>query len=263
MSEQLDTEFEYAHPGSVHYMKAPALRRGMKIPGNIKGLIAAFGLVALALAAFFGFRINDNVVNAQSLFEESIAAAINSGPGLELPVLNNYVGVTNEEIRQAISGMGWQTIDVDALYASPNEEVDANSLDLVKIPSDMEYSQAESLFTGNLRRVDTAEALHYLASSWRFTSYATEGIDLKVKYADFHSESIEQAIANAISAQGWTDSTFGESGVDQSGNTYQNGTIQVNEINMHWSISVCPLDEVYNVSGLPENSYYVGARLVQ
>lgn len=263
MEEQLDIKPGLAHPGSVRYMNAPALRRGMHIPVNIKLLIAGLGVLALLGAALFGFRIYNNVVNAPARYAESIAIAINEGKDLQLPTLNNFVGSDAVTIRDSFSASGYKTIDVDALYAAEGEELDPNSIDIVKTPSDVEENRALELFRSNLRRTEVVEAAHFLAGTWRFSSYLGEGIDLKVKYADFTSSSIEEAIMTAIAAQGWADSTFGETGVDQSGNTYQNGTIQVNDYQLHWSVSVCPLSEVYSVSGLPENSFYVGARLVQ
>ncbi|MBQ9067832.1 MAG: hypothetical protein IJ131_02065 [Eggerthellaceae bacterium] len=249
--------------GSVHYMSAPAVRRGMHIPGNIKLAIVGLGLAALLIASLIGMRIYNDVVNAPVRYAETIALAINEGRDLNLPVLNNYVDSDNNGIREAFASAGYQTIDVDALYAREGEEPDPNSIDLVKIPSDVPYDRSVELFQGNLRRVEVSDAAHFLASTWRFTTYLADGVDLKVKYAHFTSDTIEEAIAAGIAAQGWTDSTFGESGVDQSGNTYQNGTVQMDDRVLHWTVSACPLDEVYNVNGLPENSYYVGARLVQ
>lgn len=262
MVEELNIQTELAQPGSTHYMDAPALRRGAGMPASAKAIIAALGLVALFIASFFGVRAYDAVANAPARYAEGIEQALHAGAGLELPLLNSYVGSDEAAIREAVASAGYVTIDVDALYAS-NEDVNANSIDLVKVPREIEYDTAVDYFQNSLRRIPVTDAVAYLAGTWRLTAYSAEGIDLKVKYADFESESLEDAIARAIAAQGWGDSTFGETGVDQSGNTFQNGTIQVNDYNMNWSVSVCPLNEVYNISGLPENSYYVGARLVQ
>lgn len=263
MNEELYIDSGPAQSGSIHYMSAPAVRRGMRIPRNIKLAIAGIGVAALVVASLLGMRMYHDIVSAPARYAESIAVAINDGLDLHLPTLNNFVGSDGAAIRDTLAQSGYTTIDVDALYANEGEELDPNTIDLVKIPSDVEYDRAVELFKSNLRRTDVTEAAHFLAGTWRFTSYSSEGVDLKVKYADFGSNTIEESIMTAIAAQGWSDSTFGESGVDQSGNTYQNGTIQVNDHALHWSVSVCPLDEVYNVNGLPENSYYVGARLVQ
>lgn len=262
MNDDLYTESDLAQPGATRYMKAPALRRGIRMPGQVKGAIAILGALALLLAAFFGMRAYDAVANAPARYAQSIEDAIQSGPGLELPVLNNYVGSDTASIRTNFSDTGYATIDVEELYAENEEDIDESSLDLVKIPGNMDRSTAEELFKKSLRRAPVLDAISYLVGSWRFSASLSTGTDLKVKYADLESANIEEAISKAIAAQGWSDSTFGETGVDQSGNTFQNGTITINEQNFNWSISACPLDEVYNVSGLPENSFYVGARLV-
>ncbi len=261
MNDGQNIDNGFAPRGSVRYMEAPALRRGLHIPSNIKGLIALLGLAALALATLVGMKTYSDVVNAPARYAESIQEAISTGPGLELPVLNNFIDSDNAGIRETFASTGYALIDVDAMYADEGEELDPNSMDMVKVPSDTDYDMNVDLFRNNLRRSEVTDAAHFLAGSWRFTSFTANGVDLKVKYADMNSASIEDAIAAAIAAQGWTDSAFGESGVDQSGNTFQNGTIQINDRTMHWSVSVCPLDEVYSVNGLPD-AFYVGSRLV-
>lgn len=88
-------------------------------------------------------------------------------------------------------------------------------------------------------------------------------MDIKVKYADFKSGSAEAAIQSAMTTEGWTGSTLGDSGIDSSGNTYQQGTISIAGTTYNWSVSVCDLSAVYSVDGLPANAQYVGIRLVQ
>lgn len=260
MEENVHIDSQLAQPGSTIYMPAPALRKGLRMPARTKAIIAGLGLLALLVAGFFGMRIHDSIANAPARYAESINEAITSGPGLELPVLNSYIDSDNAATKDAFRSSGYTLIDVEELYSDGNE--DENSLDVVKIPKDMNYDDSVALFKNSLRRANVLDAAHYLAGSWRFTAYRSEGVDLKVKYSDLQSETIEEAITNAIAAQGWSDSNFGETGVDQSGNTFQSGSIMINDRNFNWTVSACPLDEVYSVNGLPENSFYVGARLV-
>ena len=261
MNNDSNIDSGFARPGATRYMDAPALRQGLHMPTQIKIIIAVLGLVGLIVATIFGMRAYDTIANAPSRYAESIAEAIKTGPGLELPLLNNYVGTDTESIRTSFTESRYSIIDVNELYDDA-EDVDENSLDLVKVPADMDRDEAENLYKKSLRRAGVLDAVHYLSGSWRFTASMANGTDIKVKYADLESATIEDAITKAIAAQGWTDSTFGESGVDQSGNTYQSGTITINDQSFSWTVSACPLDEVYSVSGLPENSFYVGARLV-
>lgn len=261
MDDELNIDSGFAKPGSTRYMDAPALRGGLVMPAKVKLIIAGLGCLALLVATIFGARFYDTVANAPARYNESITEAIRTGPGLQLPVLNNFAGTDVETIKTSFADSGYTIIDVNELYDN-DEEVDEYSLDLLKIPADMDKDLAESLFKKSLRRAAVLDAAHYLGGSWRFTASLAEGCDLKVKYADLESATIEDAIARAISNQGWTDSTMGESGVDQSGNTFQSGTITVNEVTYNWTVSACPLDEVYSVNGLPDNSFYVGARLV-
>ena len=261
MDNEANIDSGLARPGATHYMDAPALRQGLHMPFQVKLIIAVFGLVGLIVAVLFGMRAYDSIANAPSRYAESIAEAIKTGPGLELPLLNNYVGSDTESIRASFSESKYSIIDINELYDDA-EEVDEYTLDLVKVPTDMDREVAENLYKRSLRRAGVLEAAHFLSGSWLFSASLAEGTDIKVKYADLESASIEDAITKAIANQGWTDSTFGEAGVDQSGNTYQSGTITINEQTFNWTVSACPLDEVYSVNGLPENSFYVGARLV-
>lgn len=261
MDNEANIDSGLAQPGATHYMNAPALQRGLHMPSRVKLFIALLGLAGLIVAAIFGFRAYDTIANAPSRYAESINEAIHTGPGLELPVLNNFVGTDTATMRTSFSDSKYSIIDVHEMYDDA-EEADEFTLDVVKVPSDMDRKLSEELFKKSLRRTGVVEAAHFLSGSWRFTAAMAEGTDIKVKYAEFDSATIEEAITKAIAAQGWSDSTFGEAGEDQSGNTFQSGTITINDQNFNWTVSACPLDEVYSVSGLPENSFYIGARLV-
>ncbi len=50
---------------------------------------------------------------------------------------------------------------------------------------------------------------------------------MRVKYADFSSGSVEAAVQTAIASEGFDPATVGEMAVDESGNTFQEGTVDV------------------------------------
>ena len=133
MDNEANIDSGLARPGATHYMDAPAIRQGLHMPSQVKLMIALLGLAGLIVATIFGMRAYDTIANAPSRYAESVAEAIKTGPGLELPLLNNYVGTDIESIRTSFSESNYSIIDVNELYDDA-EEPDEYSLDLVKVP---------------------------------------------------------------------------------------------------------------------------------
>ena len=80
--------------------------------------------------------------------------------------------------------------------------------------------------------------------------------------ADVISETSQQVDA-AIAAEGFDPATIAEDGmgVDEVGNTFKQGTVDVDGTAYTWKVSALPLSEMYDISGLPETAVYVGVRL--
>ena len=58
--------------------------------------------------------------------------------------------------------------------------------------------------------------------------------------------------------RGFDASTASETAVDEAGNTFRTGSIDVNGTTYSWRVSAIALSEVYSISGLPESATYVG-----
>lgn len=86
---------------------------------------------------------------------------------------------------------------------------------------------------------------------------------MRVRYADFASGTADVAIQSAKEAEGLSDIQATDAGVDDSGNTYQAGIVEVNGETYNWRVSVIALSEVYEVSGLPQNALFVGIRFTK
>ena len=63
--------------------------------------------------------------------------------------------------------------------------------------------------------------------------------------------------------EGFDPATIAEDGmgVDEVGNTFKQGTVDVDGTAYTWKVSALPLSEMYDISGLPETAVYVGVRL--
>ena len=63
-----------------------------------------------------------------------------------------------------------------------------------------------------------------------------------------------------MQAEGLENAKVTDSGVDDSGNTYQAGTVKSDGEKYTWRVSVIDLSEVYDISGLPNTAFFVGIR---
>jgi hypothetical protein len=81
-----------------------------------------------------------------------------------------------------------------------------------------------------------------------------------VRYADFTTGDPQVAIRSALEKEGF-DANNVESGVDDSGNSFSTGGVDVNGTQCTWRISAVPLSDYYAISGMPENACYVGVRI--
>ena len=72
-----------------------------------------------------------------------------------------------------------------------------------------------------------------------------------------------ELIEGYIAAEGFDPATIAEDGmgVDEVGNTFKQGTVDVDGTAYTWKVSALPLSEMYDISGLPETAVYVGVRL--
>ena len=48
---------------------------------------------------------------------------------------------------------------------------------------------------------------------------------------------------------------------DEVGNTFQTGTVDIDDVTYTWRVSAAPLSDKYDIKGLPSTAAYVGIRL--
>jgi len=247
-------------PSPIRYMDGSSLQRPFDLPHRNNYVL--IGLIAAA--AFFGILIGlhlyDVLINSQVRQEATVEQTINRGVTLDLPVLDTYVSSANSDISAALTAAGYAIIDMNTIPGVSNAGA-SGSLDLVKLPSDVTVADAAITYAKGISSLSGEDAARYLSGSWRLTVDRPSSVDMKVKYADFTSKAATTAIQSAITTEGWDKGTLGDSGIDASGNTYQNGTITIDGAIYNWSVSVCPLSAVYSNSGLPSDALYVGIRL--
>jgi hypothetical protein len=187
--------------------------------------------------------------------QDSVQAVISRSVSLNLPNLQQYILMSDDEIKTAL------TSGSDTVY-----DLSANSgsgIKFIKLPPDITLIEGAAYYKTGIKNLDAVSAVKVLYGSWDIVTIAASGTrTIKLHYADFTSGSLSGAITNAISAEFNTSNvTKGASGVDDSGNTYQSGTVVINKVTYNWTVSACALSGIYAINGLPANAIYVGVKI--
>ena len=238
-----------AGDGPVRYLDGSSLTRPLEAPRPQMLAMAAFVLAAAVIGGVFLFNVIDNVTHS---VEQNLARPTSMA---SLPNLASLVGLDAEGVKAAFAESGWSIADKGALSGD-----ESGNLDLIKLPDDVSEAQALLMYS-NVSGLSAADATLLLNGSWQFTSEAGDSANMRVKYADFSSGSVEAAVQTAIASEGFDPATAGEMAVDESGNTFQEGTVAAGDATYHWRVSAIKLSSVYDIKGLPDTAVYVGIRL--
>lgn len=249
--EQKDVTYAEGE-GPVRYLDASSLLRPSALSRKQLALVAALVAAAAVIGGTFLFNVIDSVVRAPEREEAAIQENLTRDVALDLPQLTAYASSSDADILQSFADAGFATYEISA---------DENGFDVLKLPTDVSVEQAGLMYVQGISNLSATDASLLLNGSWRMTVDRTSGTDMRVRYADFTSGSVDAAVAAAIEAEGLGGSTMGESGTDDSGNTFQAGNVEVGGETYSWRVSAIALSSVYDISGLPEAAIYVGVRL--
>lgn len=244
--------------GPIRYLDGSSLLRPLDIPRPQLLILVALVIAAAIIGGVLLHNVIDSVqgsaARAQASMEENLSREVT----YDLPSLPSFVTLDDATIRQTLTDAGLTIYETTA----EGEEADTSTLELIKLPSDVSVEEAGLLYMQGISSLDAADAALLLNGSWTLTVDRNELIDMRVRYADFSSGSLETAIDAAITAEGFDAASASEIAVDEVGNTYRSGTIDVNGTTYNWRVSAIALSEVYSV-GLPESAMYVGIRMTQ
>ena len=241
--------------GDVAYLDSSPLTRPFEMP-RTQRIIA---IVIIAAAAVIGLLFLNNTVlqsmreTAQA--EEALAANLSRQPSIETsPTMSQVILLSDEEIRAKFQEAGYTVYDA----SDPN---DPTSMVLYKLPSDVGVEEAAGMYAKGIGSLSAVQASKLLVGSWYFNSDRNGWTSMVTRYADFTTADPKVAVQNAMTKQGFQADSVTESGEDDSGNTYSSGTVDVDGTMCNWKVSALPLDEMYKVTGLPEDACYVGVRI--
>ncbi len=246
-----------AGEGPVRYLNGSSLARPLDMPKPQIAIMVCFVIAAAVIGGVLLFNVLDQVNNSAARAQVSVEQNLARPSSMEsLPSLAALINLDDETIKAQLTEAGFTIYD-----ATKTEGDGAGQLDLIKLPADVPTAEAALLYAQGIPSLSAADAVRLLNGSWNLTANRGDFTDMRVKYADFASGSVEAAIQAAIAAEGFDPATFGDAGVDEAGNTYQAGVIDVNGQLCNWKVSAISLSSVYNVKGLPDTAVYVGVRL--
>lgn len=242
--------------GPVRTIDSSSLARPFDPPKPVLIVSLVFALIAAIIGGRYAFGAIDGILHGAQRDAATVETNINRGVSYDLPIMENYISLDDATIVQTFADAGYQTYNM----LGEGEE----GVDVMKIPSDVTLVDAALVYAKGVSSMDAVTASKYLVGSWRFTVSHTNGTEMKVRYCDLAAENAQDAVQHAWQSEGWADNgnvTITAEGVDEIGNTYREGTIETESGTHSWRISVCDLDGVYSISGLPSTAQYVGIRM--
>lgn len=243
--------------GDVAYLDSTPLRRPFTLPAAQRIIAIVIVGIAVIIGVLF---LNDTVferlrqsAQAEQAIETNLArqASIDTVPGMASLMNRN-----DDEIRQIFADAGYTCYDASATS-------EHNTLILYKLPSDMTVEEAAPLYAMGMSNLTPVQASKLLNGSWRFDADRSGVVSMVVHYVDFSTNDPDIAVRNALEHEQLDPNSATDSGVDDSGNSFNQGNIDAEGMPCTWKISAVTLDEMYDITGMPDNGCYVGIRLTQ
>ncbi len=246
---------DYTHvEGDVAYLDGSPLRRPFSMPRTQRIIALVIVVAAVVIGLWF---LNSTVFQAMretAQAEEALATNLTRQASIEtVPQMSQIIALGDDDIRARLQEAGYT-------YYDASDPDDPTSMVLYKLPSDVSVEEAAGMYAKGIGNLSAAQASKILVGSWYLNADRNGWTSMVVRYADFSTGDPEIAVQNALAKQGFDPQTITESGEDDSGNTFSSGTFDADGTMCSWKISALPLDEMYSVSGLPEDACYVGVR---
>lgn len=243
--------------GGVRYLDGKSLTRPTGIKGGQRLILLLIAAIAIGLGAFFIYNTVYASIREAALAEQSVAENLTRTPSIKsLPDMTSLINLSDEEVLSTLEGSDYKIYDVTT-------EGSVSGISVYKVPDDLTIDDAAVLYARGIDRLNAAQATRILVGSWYLSTDRTGTGSMVVRYADFSTGDVQAAIQSAMATQPFDPETVSDTGVDDSGNTYASGRIDVDGVPCVWRISVLPLSDMYSVTNLPEDSCYVGIRITK
>ena len=245
-----------AQEGSVVKYNTSILKQPRMNSREARLFLIVVCAVAIVLALIFTLSFVEKFFKEPARESQLFLNTLEKEVDYQMPILNLYTGLDPAAVRESFASAGYESIDL-------TDEVtlaEGSGYDLVKNSVECDLELTRKFFTENDENLSPSECAMVINGSWRLDSDSPTGNTVRLRYADVESETIDAAIAKAISYQGLETAEVLEFGVDNTGNTFKAGKVLIDGTEYLWRVSAYNLNGVYDIQGLPENSYYVGTR---
>lgn len=244
--------------GPVNHLSAASLERPLEMPRDEKRKAYRIAAIAAVLSLLVLLVYNVSAFSERHEMIEGVDDVINRGVTLDLPMMQSYVGLSNEEILASFHDMGFELYDNTSA-----EDTNAKGFDVYKLASDVSAEEAAAAYEQGIDRLQPTEAARILSGSWRYLVSRPAKAEMRLRYFDFAATTATTAINDAIASQGFDPEGASEITEDSMGNKNVTGTFEKNGTTYQYTISVCDLSQVYDIEGLPETAQYVGIKVTE
>lgn len=240
---------------NVHYLSGDVLARPLDLPKRERiGLYLAIA-IAVVISGVFLYFFLDATANAPARELEEMEESLARDVSLDLPDMVSLLGLDDAAIDAKLKETG-------ATYFERKPAGTAESYEIIKLPQDVTLVQAGELYALGVSKLTAPQAAMLLNGSWDLNIERKSGINMSLHYADFKSGSMDNAITNALVAENLAQNGEPDRGEDDGfGNAYATGSLAAADKNYTWTVSACPLKQIYSVAGLPDDAVYVGIRI--
>lgn len=242
----------------IDYPNIDLLNRPLDMPGPVRKGLLIFLAAAALIGGIFLVRYFDVVINAPAREEAQVIENTTRVVPYNLPVLLDLAPLSDADMMAQLNASG------DTLFErTPIGTNENGGFQVVRLPEGVTVTDAAALYLTGLDNASASSVSRLLNGAWDLTVTREAPYNLFLRYADFSSGSIENAIQNALLTEELEALEETESGIDDSGNTFVAGTVDHDGVSYAWRVSVIALSEVYAVTGLPEDALYVGIRMTE
>jgi hypothetical protein len=204
----------------------------------------------LFLSKYFDQVMNEPLRQQEAL-QENLAREVS----YDLPSLAALMPLDDEAMMASLTEAGYTLYERTPVGTNPE-----GGFEVIKLPADLTVEEAGLMYMTGIDKLSAADAVRLLKGAWTLDVSRKAGESIRLRYADFDSGTIEKAVQGAMQAEGLESAEITDNGVDDSGNTFQAGTVATDSGTYNWRVSAIELSEMYDISGLPNTAFFVGIR---
>lgn len=257
MVKNQSTSGNFTGQTTVNYPDATKLLRPQSIQGPGIFIVLILMVIAAIVGGTFAYKAADNVYFSEVRKADTIQKNLQLDSPYDFPQIKNYIASDN-----ALDVLSTMQNKYTMISLVP-EEANSKGFDYFKLPENVSKDEGTSALKKGIGGMTLVSASKILNGGWRLTMDLTNYQDLKIRYCDLKASSIEGAILDAIHTQGFDGDNceMTKEGVDESGNTFKSGTIEIDDETYFWRVSALKFSDAYSISGMPDTAVYVGVRM--